>query len=287
MFGDPDYWQTFLGLAESSFVAYRSIAIDIISRRKVSGSVEDETGEKVEVSEEKAQEIADEIRRLYDYIQYDLVTAEDEILQEIDGLMKQLYIADGEVKEHYEASDITSIRIKVTRELKRRYPDANTSVDDISDTKVETEDETKKDTENKKTISGMVIMGNANNSYGDSTDPIQNPNAYKPTGDTIGDDADKLTEIGGIIIAILRIVGVVVAVITLIILGFKYMSGGVSEKAEYRKSMVPFLIGAGILLIGTQLVAILYDVASNNNTGSVKKNNVGGNRIDSGFVTRF
>lgn len=112
-------------------------------------------------------------------------------------------------------------------------------------------------------ISGTVIMGNnKGTSGGDVADVRDDLENYKPSGEI--EDAERLQEIGEIIISALRIVGIVVAIITLSLLGFKYMAGGTAEKAEYKKTMIPFLIGAGILLIGTQLVGILYEIISNN-----------------------
>ncbi len=112
-------------------------------------------------------------------------------------------------------------------------------------------------------ISGTVIMGNDKKTEGGSATDIRDDlDDYKPSGNI--QEREKLQEIGAVIISALRIVGVVVAVITLSVLGFKYMAGGTAEKAEYKKTMIPFLIGAGMLLIGTQLVGILYDIISKN-----------------------
>ena len=67
-------------------------------------------------------------------------------------------------------------------------------------------------------------------------------------------DAQKdVTSIGNQIIGILTTVGVVVAVIVLLILGIKYMMGSASEKAEYKKTMIPYLVGA-ILIFGASAI---------------------------------
>ena len=49
-----------------------------------------------------------------------------------------------------------------------------------------------------------------------------------------------VTDIGNKIIGVITTVGVVVAVIILLILGIKYMLGSASEKAEYKKTMIPY-----------------------------------------------
>ncbi len=114
-------------------------------------------------------------------------------------------------------------------------------------------------------ISGTVIMGSLEPDLdGDNTDPRENPESYRPEG--FSEDGERLKEIGQIIIGVLRVVGVLVAVVTLLALGIRYMAGGASERAEYKKSMIPFLIGAFVLLIGTQLIGILYDLMVNVNS---------------------
>lgn len=69
-------------------------------------------------------------------------------------------------------------------------------------------------------------------------------------------------------IGIINIVAVVVAVIILLVLGIKYMMGSASEKAEYKKSMIPYLVGAFIIFAAPTLVNILVGIFSNFNGGS-------------------
>ena len=68
------------------------------------------------------------------------------------------------------------------------------------------------------------------------------------------DANNKVTEIGGEIIGILQTAGVVVAVIILIVLGIKYMMGSTAEKAEYKKTLMPYFIGA-LLIFGAVAVS--------------------------------
>ena len=52
-------------------------------------------------------------------------------------------------------------------------------------------------------------------------------------------------------------VGSVLSVIILMILGIKYMMGSIEEKAEYKKTLVPYLIGA-IFVFGASSIANLF-----------------------------
>ena len=79
------------------------------------------------------------------------------------------------------------------------------------------------------------------------------PGSYKPDPIT---NADNAIKIGNIILSIINVVGVVVSVVILVIIGIKYMLGSVQEKAEYKQSMIPYLIGAVLLFSSSNLPAI-------------------------------
>lgn len=65
--------------------------------------------------------------------------------------------------------------------------------------------------------------------------------------------SNSITGMGNQIIGIITTVGVVVAVVVLLVLGIKYMMGSASEKAEYKKTMIPYLVGA-ILIFGASAI---------------------------------
>ena len=67
-------------------------------------------------------------------------------------------------------------------------------------------------------------------------------------------DANGITSVGQKIVNIISTVAVVISVIVLLILGIKYMIGSASEKAEYKKTMIPYLVGA-ILVFGAGAIA--------------------------------
>ena len=90
-------------------------------------------------------------------------------------------------------------------------------------------------------------------------DPITNPDDYNP-GKINDVDIKPIATKGGIILDFITTIGIVLAVIVLIILGIKYMIGSVEEKAEYKKSMIPYLIG--IVMVGS-ISAIIKVLAKN------------------------
>jgi len=63
-------------------------------------------------------------------------------------------------------------------------------------------------------------------------------------------ETEDLKDTGGKILGIIRVIGSIVSVAILIILGIKFVLGSAEEKAEYKKAMLPYLVGA-VLLFGT------------------------------------
>ena len=72
-----------------------------------------------------------------------------------------------------------------------------------------------------------------------------------------------LRGLGNSIVTILTTIGSVVSVIVLIILGIKYMTGSVEEKAEYKKTMIPYVIGAALVFAASTIAGIIYGIANN------------------------
>lgn len=72
----------------------------------------------------------------------------------------------------------------------------------------------------------------------------------------------QITTIGGNIVNIIQIVGIVIAIIVLLVIGIKYMIGSASEKAEYKKTMIPYIVGAVLVFAGTSLVKVIYSLAT-------------------------
>ena len=72
---------------------------------------------------------------------------------------------------------------------------------------------------------------------------------------------NDLTKVGNNIVTIIQVVGIVIAVIVLLVIGIKYMMGSASEKAEYKKTMIPYLVGAVLVFAGTSLVKVIYSLA--------------------------
>ena len=75
-------------------------------------------------------------------------------------------------------------------------------------------------------------------------------------------DTTGVNAIGKSIINVLSTVGIVVAVVILMVLGIKYMMGSAEEKAEYKKTMIPYLVGAVLIFGASSIANIIYGIAT-------------------------
>lgn len=77
---------------------------------------------------------------------------------------------------------------------------------------------------------------------------------------------NDLTKVGNNIVTIIQVVGIVISVIVLLVIGIKYMMGSASEKAEYKKTMIPYIVGAVLIFAGTSLVRVIYSLSTSVST---------------------
>lgn len=75
--------------------------------------------------------------------------------------------------------------------------------------------------------------------------------------------AANVQNIAGKVLNIVQIVGVAVATIMLTVLGIKYVSASPNEKAEYKKGMTIYVIGAVLLFGASMLIGVIRNFISN------------------------
>ena len=68
----------------------------------------------------------------------------------------------------------------------------------------------------------------------------------------------QILNVGNSMVGILRTVGIVLSVIILIVIGIKYMMCSAEEKADYKKTMIPYVVGAGVLFAASALAEVIY-----------------------------
>lgn len=80
-----------------------------------------------------------------------------------------------------------------------------------------------------------------------------------------GNQPKEVLNLGKTIVSIMQTVCIVVAVVVLLVLGIKYMMGSAEEKAEYKKTMIPYLVGAILIFASTTIVNVVYNIANSFN----------------------
>ena len=83
-----------------------------------------------------------------------------------------------------------------------------------------------------------------------------NPKSIKANDSVQG--GDQITSVGSSIVGILQVVGIVLSVVILIVLGIKYMMGSSEEKAEYKKTMMPYIVGAALIFAASVLANVVF-----------------------------
>ena len=87
--------------------------------------------------------------------------------------------------------------------------------------------------------------------------------AFTPNPNTnLNGAGNSLGSVGNSILGILQIVGSIVAVAVIMVLGIKYMMGSAEEKAEYKKTFIPYIVGAVLLFAGVNIASAVVNMVS-------------------------
>ena len=71
-------------------------------------------------------------------------------------------------------------------------------------------------------------------------------------------ETGEIETTAGKVIKIMQTVGIIVGVIVLVVLGIKFMMGSAEEKAEYKKTFIPLIIGAIVLISAFSIASFLF-----------------------------
>ena len=96
------------------------------------------------------------------------------------------------------------------------------------------------------------------NTFVKALSPTVDPNEYQPDEITQS-DADVVFLKAGVVLGTILNIASVVSVVALMIIGVKYMLGSVEEKANYKQTMLPYIIGFVLALSGTTVVSFIYN----------------------------
>lgn len=76
------------------------------------------------------------------------------------------------------------------------------------------------------------------------------------------DSTNTITNVGQRIMGVINVVGIIIAVVIIMVIGIKYMMGSASEKAEYKKTMIPYIVGAVLIFAATTIANAVFQFAS-------------------------
>ena len=64
------------------------------------------------------------------------------------------------------------------------------------------------------------------------------------------------------ILSLIRTIGIAIGICVIAYLGIKYITGSVEEKADYKKSFIPLIVGIIVLMGVLQIAAMLFSLGS-------------------------
>ena len=103
----------------------------------------------------------------------------------------------------------------------------------------------------------IVLITFATNVFAVDSGALDPKNISATYGTSDGGLKDKAGKIMGMI----RNIAAIAAVIIIMVLGVKYMLGSVEEKAEYKKSFMPLIIGIVLVVSATTIAAFIFNMA--------------------------
>ena len=94
-----------------------------------------------------------------------------------------------------------------------------------------------------------------------ATDILGDLNQYDPRNQQT--EEEEIKNRTGIILAVIRTVGIIISVISLMIIGIKTITGSAEEKSEYKQRLPGYVLGVILVATVTTLPAIIYNITSN------------------------
>lgn len=71
-------------------------------------------------------------------------------------------------------------------------------------------------------------------------------------------DMTEANKVTGTIINWIWGISIIIAIVVLMVIGIKFIIGGTQEKAEYKKSLLPVVVGVILVVFATTIVKFLF-----------------------------
>lgn len=175
----------------------------------------------------------------------------------IDAKSRKEFDAD---KKRYDLVSAYLLNCRLKKEGKQNSKDSlESSIKNSTETAVDANNKTIESAQKKLAtiISGPKDASRTETVF--TNDVLDDPSAYNPRDPSSEEDSEAAIIIDKIL-SLITTIGTVISVLMLAILGVKYMLGSVEEKAEYKKDLVPYFIGAALLFGICTVVKILQSL---------------------------
>ena len=73
---------------------------------------------------------------------------------------------------------------------------------------------------------------------------------------------ESVTNVAGTIVNWIWGISIVVAVIVIMVIGLKYVIGSTQEKAKYKESLIPLVVGIVLIVFASTIAKILFSINS-------------------------
>ena len=110
----------------------------------------------------------------------------------------------------------------------------------------------------KLTMLGITISGMMCSTFSLAAQTGFDPSQFEAS---TGTATTQVQNFGQNILGIVSMGASILAVIILIVLGVKYMMGSAEEKAEYKKTLLPYVIGALFVFGAGAICAVIFNMA--------------------------
>lgn len=96
-------------------------------------------------------------------------------------------------------------------------------------------------------------------------DVLEDIDYYTNVGELDPNSSAKAEEKIGTVVKVITNIGIIISILMPAIVGIKYMLGSVEEKADYKKDMIPYFVGAVLLFGVCTVVKILQSIGNSIN----------------------
>ena len=105
----------------------------------------------------------------------------------------------------------------------------------------------------------LIILCTVTSAFVYAQEGLPVANEYEPTYE---EAPQSVIDVISMITTIIQTIGVILSVVILLMIGIKYMIGSVEERADYKKTMIPFLVGCVMIFDTSTIVKLIANLTS-------------------------